>query len=132
MAERPPFENPQSREQALRRIIEGLFEIAAPGAVKNALWTRYQSLTSANKQQSEHDLREAFTLLPQQIRSHNDYRAWLSWVERADDDQLLAALHTCESWQEASAGLLRDELQQRGYILVGKEPRDITLEKAEG
>jgi len=38
-------ENPQTREQALRQIIEGLFEIAAPGTVKNALWQTFQHLT---------------------------------------------------------------------------------------
>ena len=34
----------EGREQVLRQIIEGLFQIAEPGAVKNSLWARYQGL----------------------------------------------------------------------------------------
>lgn len=32
----------------LRVIIDELFSLAAPGTLKNALWRRYQSITSEN------------------------------------------------------------------------------------
>ena len=34
----------ESTPPPFAQIIEGLFEIAAPGAIKNALWARYQEL----------------------------------------------------------------------------------------
>lgn len=34
----------KQREQVLQQIIDGLFQIAEPGPVKNSLWARYQGL----------------------------------------------------------------------------------------
>jgi hypothetical protein len=41
------------RAQALQQIVNELFTIAAPGAVKNALWARYQGIEGASPQQSQ-------------------------------------------------------------------------------
>jgi hypothetical protein len=41
------------RAQDLQKIVDELFTIAAPGAVKNALWARYQRIEGASPQQSQ-------------------------------------------------------------------------------
>lgn len=41
------------RGQALQQIVDELFTIATPGAVKNALWARYQGIEGASPEASE-------------------------------------------------------------------------------
>src|SRR5258707_4688094 len=41
----PSLHEQQEREQVLRQIVEGLFQIAEPGNVKSSLWARYQGLS---------------------------------------------------------------------------------------
>jgi len=41
------------RAQELQKIVDELFTIAAPGAVKNALWARYQRIEGASPEASE-------------------------------------------------------------------------------
>lgn len=41
------------RAQALQQLVDELFTIAAPGAVKNALWARYQGIEGTSPQASE-------------------------------------------------------------------------------
>lgn len=42
----PSLHEQQEREQVLRQIVEGLFQIAEPSNVKSSLWARYQGLSS--------------------------------------------------------------------------------------
>jgi len=41
------------RAQALQQIVDELFTIASPGAIKNALWARYQGIEGASPEESE-------------------------------------------------------------------------------
>lgn len=41
------------RAQALQQIVDELFTIASPGAIKNALWARYQGIEGASTEESE-------------------------------------------------------------------------------
>jgi hypothetical protein len=70
---------------------------------------------------------------PYEVTSHQQARTWRKWTYDATDQQLLAALRGAgASWDTVSAGECRDELQQRGYTLVGAYPHEVTLEKPEG
>jgi ribosomal protein L17 len=40
------------RAQALQQIVDELFTITEPGALKNALWARYQGIEGATKKVS--------------------------------------------------------------------------------
>ena len=57
-------------------------------------------------------------------------RQWRKWTYDASDDELLEALRGCgDSWESVPAQECSDELQQRGYILVGAYPHEVELER---
>lgn len=41
------------RAQALQQIVDALFQIAEPGAVKNSLWARYQGIEGASQNRGQ-------------------------------------------------------------------------------
>jgi len=86
-----------------------------------------------NEQLSASEQQIDVTRLPKQARSDADYRAWLSFVDSAPVDALLAALHERETYTDLIGNLLADRLRERGYTIVaGKEPRDAVIERTEG
>src|SRR5258708_20673392 len=54
------------RAQALQQIVDELFTIAAPGAVKNALWARYQEIAGASPSPGEVVTEQALAFAQQQ------------------------------------------------------------------
>jgi hypothetical protein len=118
------------RAQRLQQIVDRLFEIAPPGSTKDSLWRDYQSLEGATPPGTgaKDDKQQGKQPPDYDVRSSQQERAWLEWVHQASDDELLAALRRCSSWNIIPAQLTRDALQERGYILVGGQPHEVTLQ----
>jgi hypothetical protein len=63
------------------------------------------------------------------VRNPQQEHEWWEWAHQATDDELLAALRQCSSWSVIPAHATRTALQERGYILVGEQPHEVTLQR---
>ncbi|HLI06241.1 MAG TPA: hypothetical protein VKV40_06725 [Ktedonobacteraceae bacterium] len=63
------------------------------------------------------------------VGSPQQEHEWWEWAHHASDDELLAALRNCPSWSVTPAHATRTALQERGYILVGEQPHEVTLQR---
>ena len=68
-----------------------------------------------------------------EVTNYQQEKAWRKWSYDATDAQLLVALRGAgHSMESVPARECCDELQNRGYTIIGVYPHEITLEKPEG
>lgn len=121
-----------ARAQQLQQIVDELFEIATPGPIKDSLWRTYQSIEGATPpvSKAKDDKQQERKQPPDyDVRSPQQEHEWWEWAHQAADDELLAALRRCSSWSVIPAHATRTALQERGYILVGEQPHEVTLQR---
>ena len=96
-----------NREKRLRQIIEGLFEIATPGNVKNSLWQAYQSVSEQTEPAA--DLEQEITTMLHQlpvaltITKRTDNRYVWEWLSaKGEGNTFIEALENALTHIEVS------------------------------